>query len=122
MTMKLLSAVVALIAAASASAFAPAPIVARSAVATRMAAAEELYIDDERRLLMNLIMVGAGGLTVVGFGLPFVLFFFPPGSGTGDAGISAKDALGNDLIAKDYLESKPVGDRSLAQGLKGDAT
>ena len=30
--------------------------------------------------------------------------------------------IGNDIVAKDYLESKPVGDRSLAQGLKGDAT
>jgi cytochrome b6-f complex iron-sulfur subunit len=120
--MKLLSAVVALIAASSASAFAPAPIVTRSAVATQMAAAEELYIDDERRFVMNLIMVGAGSVTVVGFGLPYLLFFMPPGTGGGDAGISAKDALGNDILAKEYLAVKPAGDRSLAQGLKGDAT
>lgn len=120
--MKLLSAVVALIAASSASAFAPVPIVTRSAVATRMATAEEFYIDDERRFLMNVIMVGAGGVVVAGFGIPYILFFFPPGAGGGDAGIPAKDALGNDIFAKAYLEEKPVGDRSLAQGLKGDAT
>jgi hypothetical protein len=44
------------------------------------------------------------------------------GSGTGAGGIPAKDALGNDIMAKAYLDSKPVNDRSLAQGLKGDAT
>jgi len=120
--MKLLSAVVALIAAGAASAFAPAPVVTRNTVATRMAASEELYIDDERRFLMNLIMVGAGGITVLGFGLPYILFFVPPGTGGGAGGIPAKDALGNDIYAKDYLAAKPAGDRSLAQGLKGDAT
>ena len=98
-------------------------MVTRTAVSTRMAAAsEEFYIDDERRFVMNLIMVGAGGITTLGFGLPYILFFFPPGSGGGTGGIPAKDALGNDLIAKEYLASKPAGDRSLAQGLKGDAT
>ena len=62
----------------TASAFAPAPVVvSRTGVATRMASAasEDFYIDDQRRLIMNVLMVGAGGLTVVGFGLPFILFF-----------------------------------------------
>jgi hypothetical protein len=124
--MKLLSAVVALLCASTVSAFTASPSFVSSrtsAIATRVgAAAEEYYIDDERRFIMNLLMVGAGGLTVVGFGLPFILFFFPPGSGGGTGGIPAKDALGNDLFAKAYLESKPALDRSLAQGLKGDAT
>jgi hypothetical protein len=124
--MKFLSSIVALAAAASSvAAFAPvaAPGRTSGAVATRMnAAAEELYIDDERRFLMNLIMVGAGGVTVLGFGLPYILFFLPPGSGAGTGGIPAKDALGNDIIAKEYLASTPANDRSLAQGLKGDAT
>ena len=123
--MKLLVSVVAFLFVSTASAFAPAPVIVnRNAVATRMASAatEDYYIDDERRLVMNLLMVGAGGLTVVGFGLPFILFFFPPGSGGGTGGIPAKDALGNDLLAKEYLATKPANDRSLAQGLKGDAT
>jgi hypothetical protein len=124
--MKLLYSFVALFLASTASAFTPvAPAVtSRNGVAIRMAgaAAEELYIDDERRFVMNLLMVGAGGLTVVGFGLPFILFFFPPGSGGGTGGIPAKDALGNDLFSKEYLAAKPANDRSLAQGLKGDAT
>ena len=121
--MKLLSATVALIAAGSAAAFAPAPLATRSSrsVSVQMAASEEFYIDDERRFLMNLIMFGAGGLSVASFGIPYILFFFPPGTG-GGGGASAKDALGNDIFAKAYLDSKPAGDRSLAQGLKGDAT
>jgi len=88
-----------------------------------MSAAEgELYIDSNRRTLMNLILVGSTLVTVGGLAVPYVLFFIPPGSGGGGGGVSAKDALGNELFAKDYLESKKVGDRSLAQGLKGDAT
>lgn len=120
--MKILSAITALIAASSAAAFAPAPVVSRSAVSTKMAAAEELYIDDERRFVMNLIMVGAGTVSVAAIGIPYIAFFVPPGTGGGNAGVTAKDAIGSDIFAKEYLASKPAGDRSLAQGLQGDAT
>ena len=87
-----------------------------------MAATEELYIDEERRFLMNLILLGSATVTVGGLAVPYIAFFVPPGAGGGGGGIPAKDALGDDLIAKEYLASKPAGDRSLAQGLKGDAT
>jgi cytochrome b6-f complex iron-sulfur subunit len=120
--MKVLSIVVALVAAASTAAFAPAPMGARSVVASKMAASEEFYIDDERRLLMNLIVVGSTAVTVGAFGIPYIAFFVPPGSGGGGGGVVAKDALGNDIAAKPYLETHPALDRSLAQGLKGDAT
>ena len=126
--MKLNTSITAFLYASSSSAFAPAALVVgnRNAVATRIASAtanEDFYIDEERRLVMNLLMVGAGGLTVVGFGLPFILFFFPPGAGGGPGSpVTAKDRIGNDIRAKDYLASKPANDRSLAQGLKGDAT
>ena len=122
--MKFLSSVIALIAAGSATAFAPVnPMGARSSsVATKAAATEELYIDEERRTIMNIIMVGAGLTSVAAFGIPYVAFFIPPGSGGGAGGTTAKDALGNDIIASEYLKVKPAGDRSLAQGLKGDAT
>ncbi len=43
-------------------------------------------------------------------------------AGGGDGGVSAKDALGNEIFAQAYLQEKPANDRSLAQGLKGDAT
>merc|ERR1719379_2046176 len=71
---------------------------------------------------MNLILLGSAGVTVGGLAVPYILFFVPPGGGGGGGGVSAKDALGNDLMAADYLSKKPALDRSLAQGLKGDAT
>jgi cytochrome b6-f complex iron-sulfur subunit len=125
--MKYLSSIVAILSAGSAAAFAPLSTPMRTSSSKvvaplQAAAAEELYIDEERRFIMNLIMVGAGLTSVAGFGIPYILFFFPPGSGGGEGGIAAKDALGNDLMASAYLSAKPAGDRSLAQGLKGDAT
>jgi cytochrome b6-f complex iron-sulfur subunit len=118
--MKLVSVTLALLA-ASANAFAPASV-GRAVTTSNMAASEELYIDDERRFLMNLIVVGSTAVTVGAFGIPYVAFFFPPGAGGAGGGVVAKDALGMDLVAKEYLATKPAGDRSLAQGLKGDAT
>jgi len=109
----------------SAAAFAPAPVNvnARAVAPVNMAAAEgEFYIDQNRRNLMNLILVGSAAVTVGGLAVPYILFFVPPSAGGGGNGVSAKDALGNDLIEKDYLASKKPGDHSLAQGLKGDAT
>jgi cytochrome b6-f complex iron-sulfur subunit len=120
--MKLLSFFTALAAAGSVSAFAPAKVSSRSAVSTNMAASEELYIDEERRFLMNLILVGSSALTIGAIGLPYIAFFVPPGAGGGGGGVSAKDALGNEIFAQAYIESKGANDKSLAQGLKGDAT
>lgn len=120
--MKLLSVVTALVAASSALAFAPTPMGVRRSVATSMSTADEFYIDEERRWTMNLLVLGSAALTVGALGVPYIAFFVPPGSGGGSGGTTAKDALGNDVIAADYLASKPAGDRSLVQGLKGDAT
>merc|ERR1719310_2115586 len=122
--MKLLSLLVTLMA-GSAAAFAPSNVASpRSSAVTsmNMAASEELYIDEERRFLMNLILLGSGAVTVGAIGIPYILFFVPPGAGGGGGGVPAKDALGNDLFTQAYLSEKPAGDRSLAQGLKGDAT
>jgi len=122
--MKLLSITSAFLCAGAAFGFAPAPVASstRSMTSLNAAASEELYIDMDRRNLMNLILVGSAGLTIAGLGLPYVYFFLPPGAGGGGGGVTAKDALGNDLMAAEYVESKQAGDRSLAQGLKGDAT
>jgi len=112
----------------SSAAFAPtrvnAPPRASSSIApVSMSAAEgEYYIDQERRNLMNLILVGSAAVTVGGLAVPYVLFFVPPGAGGGTGGTAAKDALGNEIFMKEYLASKKPGDHSLAQGLKGDAT
>jgi len=109
----------------SSAAFAPAPVnmQQRSTVAVASAASgEEFYIDQNRRNLMNLILVGSSAVTVGGLAVPYILFFLPPSAGGGGGGTPAKDALGNELLEKDYLASKKPGDHSLAQGLKGDAT
>ena len=124
--MKLLAVISAALIGGSA-AFAPAPINVQqrsSAIAPMsMAAAEgEFYIDQNRRNLMNLILVGSAAVTVGGLAVPYILFFVPPGSGGGSGGTPAKDALGNEINLKEYLASKKPGDHSLAQGLKGDAT
>jgi len=121
--MKLLSICSTLLAAGSAFGFAPAPQMgARSLTNLNMAASEELYIDQDRRNLMNLILVGSAAVTVGGLAVPYIAFFVPPGAGGGAGGVSAKDALGNDIKAEPYLAEKQAGDHSLAQGLKGDAT
>mmetsp|Transcript_51806 Transcript_51806/g.76788 ORF Transcript_51806/g.76788 Transcript_51806/m.76788 type:complete len:219 (-) Transcript_51806:364-1020(-) len=127
--MKLLSVFAALLATGTASAFTAAPpafSVQRSSISktvTSMADSEaEFYIDQDRRNLMNLILVGSAAVTVGGLAVPFIAFFVPPGAGGGGGGVSAKNALGDDLYAKAYLDSHPANDRNLAQGLKGDAT
>jgi len=45
---------------------------------------------------------------------------FPSISGGG--ALIAKDALGDDVTFKGWLDTHPVGDRKLVQGMKGDAT
>eukprot|EP00568_Trieres_chinensis_P003121 CAMPEP_0183290988 /NCGR_PEP_ID=MMETSP0160_2-20130417/547_1 /TAXON_ID=2839 ORGANISM="Odontella Sinensis, Strain Grunow 1884" /NCGR_SAMPLE_ID=MMETSP0160_2 /ASSEMBLY_ACC=CAM_ASM_000250 /LENGTH=213 /DNA_ID=CAMNT_0025451725 /DNA_START=22 /DNA_END=663 /DNA_ORIENTATION=+ len=122
--MKLLSVCAAAIL-GSAAAFAPAtpPTTRTNGVSLQMAeAADEFYIDMDRRNLMNLILVGSAAVTVGGLAVPYIAFFVPPGAGGGSGGVSAKDALGNDIFAAPYIEAKGAKDRSLAQGLKGDAT
>ena len=75
-----------------------------------------------RRQFMNLLTFGAATGTAVGALYPVVKYFLPPGSGAAGGGVTAKDELGNDVIASSYLETHGAGDRSLVQGLKGDPT
>jgi len=88
-----------------------------------MSASDDTFVPDmERRNLMNLLLAGTVGLNVAAFGLPYVYFFVPPKEAGVGAGAYALDALGNEIKEKDWLETHPAGDRSLVQGLKGDAT
>lgn len=75
-----------------------------------------------RRQFMNLLLVGAGAGTVLGMLYPVVKYFIPPASGSGSGGVTAKDALGNDIVVSDFVASHNAGDHVLAQGLKGDPT
>jgi cytochrome b6-f complex iron-sulfur subunit len=75
-----------------------------------------------RRQFMNALLLGAASGTVLGALYPIVKYFIPPSAGGTGGGVTAKDALGNDIVLADFLASHNVGDRTLAQGLKGDPT
>jgi cytochrome b6-f complex iron-sulfur subunit len=78
--------------------------------------------DMGRRQFMNLLAFGTITGTVLGALYPIVKYFIPPSSGSTGGGVTAKDALGNDIIISDFLATHNAGDRTLAQGLKGDPT
>mmetsp|Transcript_7024 Transcript_7024/g.19317 ORF Transcript_7024/g.19317 Transcript_7024/m.19317 type:complete len:209 (-) Transcript_7024:54-680(-) len=76
----------------------------------------------EKRGLMNLLLLGAIGAPAAGMAGPFALFFVPKGSGGGSGGQAARDAAGNEVKLSAWLKEHKSGDRTLVQGLKGDAT
>jgi cytochrome b6-f complex iron-sulfur subunit len=96
----------------------------RSDMSTR--AAGGMVPDMEKRKTMNLLLlVGGAGPAVTALGVPYALFFAPPGlgGGGGGAGQTAKDALGDDIKTGKWItDHPPTNDRQLAQGLKGDPT
>jgi cytochrome b6-f complex iron-sulfur subunit len=80
------------------------------------------YPDMAKRNTMNILLVGAASLPITSLALPYALFFVPKSAGGSTGGIVAKDALGNDIKATDWLKIHRAGDRTLSQGLKGDPT
>ncbi|EAM48506.1 Plastoquinol--plastocyanin reductase [Crocosphaera watsonii WH 8501] len=78
--------------------------------------------DMGRRQFMNLLTFGTITGVAAGALYPVVKYFIPPSSGGAGGGVNAKDALGNDVIASNFLAEHNVGDRVLAQGLQGDPT
>lgn len=78
--------------------------------------------DMDKRNVMNLVLLGGIGLPVGAMAVPFLAFFVPASSGGDGGGQVAKDALGNDISKASWLKTHKNGDRSLAQGLKGDPT
>lgn len=81
-------------------------------------------IDQNRRNLLNTIVLGSAAVTVGGIAVPYFSFFVPP-TASGDSAnkaLVALDAVGREISAKEYLQTKRPGDHSLVQGLKGDAT
>merc|ERR1719390_570647 len=93
----------------------PSPQVAMPAV--RMSAAEgEIVPDMQRRTIMNLVLLGGAGVPVLWLAGGYIYFLVPPGGGGGGAGVTARDALGADVMA-----ANPYPGRALVEGLKGDA-
>ncbi|NJL00001.1 MAG: cytochrome b6-f complex iron-sulfur subunit [Spirulinaceae cyanobacterium SM2_1_0] len=78
--------------------------------------------DMGRRQFMNLLTFGTITGTALGALYPVVKYFIPASTGAAGGGTIAKDALGNDIAASEYLEAHAPGSRDLAQGLKGDPT
>lgn len=78
--------------------------------------------DMGRRQFMNLLTFGSATGVALGALYPVVKYFIPPSSGSAGGGVIAKDALGNDVVVKSFLAEHNAGDRTLAQGLKGDPT
>jgi cytochrome b6-f complex iron-sulfur subunit len=78
--------------------------------------------DMGRRQFMNLLTFGTVTGVALGALYPVVKYFIPPVAAGAGGGVTAKDALGNDVIVSKFLESHNVGDRVLVQGLKGDPT
>nr|GLL30449.1 cytochrome b6-f complex iron-sulfur subunit 1, chloroplastic [Ipomoea trifida]GMD08459.1 cytochrome B6-F complex iron-sulfur subunit, chloroplastic [Ipomoea batatas] len=84
--------------------------------------ADDRVPDMGKRQLMNLLLLGALSLPTSAMLVPYAAFFVPPGSGGGSGGTVAKDALGNDVLASEWLKTHAPGNRTLTQGLKGDPT
>ncbi|XP_042477835.1 cytochrome b6-f complex iron-sulfur subunit, chloroplastic [Macadamia integrifolia] len=78
--------------------------------------------DMEKRKLLNWLLLGSISLPTGFMVVPYANFFVPPGSGGAGGGTIAKDALGNDVIADEWVKTHGPGDRTLTQGLKGDPT
>lgn len=71
---------------------------------------------------MNLILVSSVAVTIGGMAIPYFAFFMPPIAAGGTGLTIAKDKIGKDIVLSEYLQDKQLGDRSLVQGLRGDAT
>ncbi|MGB3691819.1 MAG: cytochrome b6-f complex iron-sulfur subunit [Spirulinaceae cyanobacterium] len=75
-----------------------------------------------RRQFMNLLTFGSATGVALGALYPVVKYFTPPASGSAGGGVTAKDAVGDDVSASEFLATHNPGERELAQGLKGDPT
>ena len=62
--------------------------------------------DMGRRQFMNFLAFGAVTGTALGGLYPYIKYFIPASKGGSGGGVTAKDALGNDLKISEYLESQ----------------
>jgi len=99
----------------------PAPVTRVAAAPAMSAAADDFVPDLQRRTVMNLVLLGGAGVPVLWMAGGFVYFFIPPSAGGGAGGLTAKDANGDDVFAANWAKLHPFPERSLVQGLKGDA-
>ena len=84
-------------------------------------AADDFVPDMQRRSIMNLVLLGGAAVPVGWMGGAVIYFFVPPSKGGGGGGVKALDANGDGVKAGAWAKQRGAGDRSLVQGLKGDA-
>ncbi len=81
------------------------------------------YIPDmNKRMLLNLLLVGSVGLPASIMLGTYASFFVPPIKKSGAGGVVAKDALGTPIKKETYLKTHQPGSRDLVQGLNGEPT
>ena len=83
--------------------------------------ADDFVPDMQRRTIMNLVLLGGAGVPVLWLAGGYIYFLVPPGGGGGGAGVTARDALGADVMAAKWIAANPYPGRALVEGLKGDA-
>jgi len=93
----------------------------RAPAVTMSAAADDFVPDMQRRTIMNLVLLGGAGVPVLWLAGGFVYFLVPPTGGGSGGGVTARDALGADVIASKWIAANPYPGRALVEGLKGDA-
>ncbi|KAF6002301.1 Cytochrome b6-f complex iron-sulfur subunit 1, cyanelle [Cyanidiococcus yangmingshanensis] len=81
------------------------------------------YVPDmNKRMLLNLLLVGSVGLPASVMLGTYASFFVPPIKNKGSGGVVAKDALGTPIKKETYLQTHQPGSRDLVQGLNGEPT
>jgi cytochrome b6-f complex iron-sulfur subunit len=93
----------------------------RSSTNIQMSASASPVPDMQRRTIMNLLVLGVGAVPVGWMLGGYIYFFIPPDSGGEGGGLIAKDAAGTEVTFDGWLSSHQAEDRSLVEGLKGDA-
>ena len=83
--------------------------------------ADDFVPDMQRRTIMNLVLLGGAAVPVGWLGGGFIYFFVPPSGGGGGGALTALDANGDAVKLTGWTKARQPGDRSLVQGLKGDA-
>ena len=100
---------------------APAAVPARASLSMGAVGADDFVPDMQRRTIMNLVLLGGAGVPVLWLAGGYIYFLVPPGGGGGGAGVTARDALGADVMAAKWIAANPYPGRALVEGLKGDA-
>eukprot|EP00187_Rhodella_violacea_P013043 CAMPEP_0184710084 /NCGR_PEP_ID=MMETSP0314-20130426/1039_1 /TAXON_ID=38298 /ORGANISM="Rhodella maculata, Strain CCMP 736" /LENGTH=221 /DNA_ID=CAMNT_0027171871 /DNA_START=41 /DNA_END=706 /DNA_ORIENTATION=+ len=78
--------------------------------------------DVAKRNTLNLMLVGAVGAPTLAVLGGYARFFIPFGEGGASGEVVARDVRGGVVVKSKWLDSHQAGDRSLVQGMKGDAT